>query len=617
MKCNENASNDQKGVIEVGVVVGIELGKAGDLARACAQAGGRMGDQSAHLARLLREAGQDPTTVVPAHEAAEWLITSNRRITALIAAVGSWSSTGGGPDLVWHHGTDAAFGDPGPAFTAADKAIAAHRRGDDEAFERLLGMWADDPVFALRVADHLDVAAVVAWLGAIEDHLGASSSDRDHVRSERLLASLATVLATATTYDLSPFSLAELVDAGQVAGLSRGAVALLFTPGASWATSWLVEAVRLLVVPLTAQLVRDGPQVAYRSVGRELRDVRLPVLAAVSRDPAAARRVLNTVELEGLVRADAAYLDDGRALAEMIRVGSWPPLDLATSERSSARSGVLAFIRAVPIDAPVPPALLDDLGLIVAPYIGAFRADSSKAGRLPAIDAGNPVNPLPALEEIEAREYLDVASASPIATVELRASAAIWTAAALTGSRGSIPVPELLHDIGAVRRFVDEGARGFERALAAGLDATHEHRRQVLGRLAQLPGLFPPTRAVGAAASFTVGLTAPSLAPDGQDELHHLASVPLLIGRNQDVLEWQLLAHLWQRRQTSHVFDDLPPPPAGIVAPDGRLTSPSRFGEEQWLAFKTWRDAVAPHTGVDNLGAAYGRQVPTTTDLSD
>lgn len=573
-----------------------------------------MGDESAHLARLLREAGQDPTMLLAAHEAAEWLVANHRRIRALVGVVAGWPmGIGGRPELVWHHGAHPAFGDPGPAFAAAEDAVAAHRRGDDAELEQLLARWAADPVFALTVAEHLEVADVVEQLRVIEEQLRSPSTDREHRRSEGLLASLATVLATASTYELSPFSLVELVDAGRGAGLSRAAVALLFAPTAVWSTSWLVEAVKLLVVPLTTELVRDGPQVAYRTVGGEVRDVRLPVLVAVSLDPAAARRMVHEVDLAGLVRAEAAYLDDGRALAAVVQVGTWPGPDLAASDRSLAHLGALAFIRAVPVDEPLPPALLTALGVIAAPYIGAFRTDASEVGRSSGPDAGRPINPLPSLEEREAREYLDVASASPVAAQDLRSAATIWTAVALAELPGTVPEPSALHDIGAVRRFVEEGTRGWERTQAARHDAERQQERQVLGRLAQLPALFPPIKAVAAVAPFAVG----RLAPDRHDELHHLASVPQLIGHDQEVLEWQLLAHLWRRRQESHVFDQLPAPPPEVLTPHGQLREPSGFSDEQWLAFKAWRDVVAAHTGVDHLGAAYGRQVPVTTDLSD
>lgn len=580
-------------------VVGLDTDKVARLAGQCDTAACELARLRAAARDALSGAGGDPTAVRALADAEDWLAGEARRLRDLVARVLAWDRIasalpfGFGIEL-WRHGDHPSYTDPRQAHAAGLAAVAAARAGDRDSLARLLRAWAGDPVFASVVAANLPPALVAAELELLAGLLPYPADDEQRVAQQELVGALAATLATASSVGGS-IDFAAVVDAVRALGAPTAVVGLLFLEPAPWSAEALVAAVEAVVAPVNDEVAERGPVgVAYLRDGLELVDPRVLVLAALANVPPASLAALRHVDPARLSSASADYLDAGRALADALAAASLAAV-------GGDRSGLVRFIRWVGPDVELPPAVLDRLGAIAAPHVGAFRPD-----RLDGAPGAEWVpDPIPELTEADAREYLEVAARSERSTVELRGALVAWAAWQIDAVHvdAGPPAPGALQQIGAVYRFVSDGGRRFAELRAAGEDSDHARRRWLLDSMASLAWGLPKRFGIGAAGEWLTGAAIDGMVGEGHHELDQLRSMAEHVRSDQEELEWLVLDRAVRRSQPG-----LPPPPDEIVA-GGGLLALAELGERRLEAFRRWRDdpAVQAATGLNDAAASFNR----------
>ncbi len=592
----------------MGEVVQIHLGRALRLSETCFTSAIEIRRETELLLASLREAGEDSHLLGPALEASVWVMSGTRRVAAVIEAVVSWTEREPGTCPLWISPV-ALVDDPHAAGSAATDALAALRAGDLAGFARMARDWAGNADFSAALGARLGADDIVPWLAMASDPgADVASVDGGPLSVVDLVGLLADSLAAASSAGRLRLSLPDLLDAGAEQGLTPAGAAVLFAaPGdddRTWSRDWLVDAAALIVVPLTNQ-VRDGDT---RLVGREwgrggqLMDLRVPIFEALVRDPASARAALASVDLRLLVGTSANFLDAGASITAALRVAARP------GELDAAGAGIVMerLVAAVSEDDPPPLLLAERLGEIAWPWIGSFRIDQAddRPGGVPSL--------LPGPSEADLRRYVQVAGSNAKATTDLVGALDVWVAYQLAASGPGRVSPEVLHDLGAVARFVSEVRRDAARSDAVEADDDRSASQGLLelagNGIGALVGKW-----WGDAVDFTISnlivprVVGPAVVADLDAEIEHLVTVPEWVARDQEVLEWQLLAHVWRRRAESRLFDALPSPPESILDPAGQLRPLIDLDGAALDEYEQWHDRVADATGVDNIGAAFGR----------
>lgn len=589
--------------------IGVDLARAVALSRACFDLAIDLRLESDRLVAELRRVGEEPSVLVPALATVEWAATETRRIAALVETIVGWGPEPSAACGAWRFGPAALVPDDGLARSAGREALDALRGHDVDRFERIVQDWSGNATFLRSLGSDLDVDDIVPWLLlAAEPDAHVAEIGDGGASVLDVVGYLSTSLAAATAAGTAPFSLAELLERGAATGLTTIGAAMLFVaPGGTtraWSSSWLVDAVVLVVLPLTAQARVHGARSVGRRWGDELVDLRARIFDALAVDPGAARQAFATVDLRDLVRVSAGYLDGGRALADALVVATRPD----GVENHVAGTIMWRFIDALSLDDPPPALLTECLGQIAWPWIGSFRVD--RADRR----SGGVASSLPGPDEAALRRYLALAASSEVATADLQGALDHWVAFHLALSGAGPASPLVLHDIGAVSRFVSEATRDFERARAITREGRRSSDRLTIQTVGDGVGMVT-TSWVGEAVGFVITkVAAPRIAPTLDAEIEHLVSVPTSVAHDQELLEWRVLAHLWRHRAASGLFDALPEPPPAVLDPVGQLVPPSALDDQGWAAYQRWRDLVADATGLDNVGAAYGRDVPPSIE---
>ncbi len=595
----------------MGETVSIDIGRALRLQQACLGAAVDVERRADLLVVDLREAGEDPTLLAPALAVSEWAAQATVRVAAVIAAVASWTRPTAGSCPVWLSPAGLVADAP-TAISAALDALAALRTADHSTLVRLLRDWIGNADFEVALGARLEVDDLVPWLmmgsGTDAPVVGVGTDDATIIE---IVGMLADALSSAVEVGQAPFSLRELLDGGAADGLAPIDAAVLFAaPGAeqrSWSTAWLAAALSLVVVPLTAEARSGDLWAVTRRWGDRRVDLRSSILDALARDRGAAQVALTLVDLGELVGRSANYLDGGAAIAGALAAATRP------GELGSLGPGLVMerFVEALSRQDPPSPALTDRMGEIAWPWIGAFRVD--RADHRP----GGVPNPLPRPSEHRLERYLELASVSVRATADLLDGLDAWFAYQLVRSGSSVPVTNMLYDLGSVARFVSEVGRDAARSAAARADRDRRRDQRLLDLAGNGLGALAG-RWWGGAGDFLISsvlvphVVAPAVVPDLDAELEHLAAVPGVIADDLELREWQVLAHLWRRRETSGLFDSLPPPPSGTLDAHGQLVVPSMLDDVVRDRYRSWRDVVAGSTGIDEVSAAFSRDVPPT-----
>lgn len=553
----------------------------------------------------LLEGMEDTTVIAPLLEAADWATDRSLELQALLDEVVSWYVGGERTPLVdvdvWRAPYDAAFDDPRAAVADAERArvlvgalvasagLSQGSEGsepDDIAdLTDLLHRWRHDPVFAAALAGGLPVADVV-HLVLLEQQWRAHGSDPGEARLAQARHQVFATLATASSMGVLGFGFVDLVRELHPGGAAPGSsgpgeqdlvsllpLGLLFVPGSVWGTDFLIDAVEELVIPLNRA---GGDREVARRVGGE--DPRVHILGALARHPAAAERIVATVDLDTLVDARFAYGDDGRAVADVLAAATRP----AGGERAAANMVRFAdwVVRRRP---DLPPLTRRQLGALTAPWIACFRSEARD-------DDPSLANPMRALTDDSRLAYLRVVTEDLDAAVDLRRGELGWA----NGRFGSLAGAGF--DGTGLGLVFDVDGRVSKAVYAGVLDQMRSQDERVAFDVkvaSFLVGLSTLGMSHALDTIIPVGfdlVSAPVL-PPATMALDFATRFPSLIDSDVRKLETSLLAALWARRSENHVFDGVAPPPPSLVfgEPSRLLLEPEMTGT-QHDAWTRWVD---------------------------
>lgn len=586
----------------MGEVVGLDPAKLQLLEGELRRAATRLATAIPVVRRALLEGELDPVGARPLLEVQTWLDEQAARLRAMRATVLAWEHVGRavpwGPE-VWHHPSHPSHAAPGRAWAAAMAVQAALAEGRSQAAFELVQRWHDDPLFAAVVGPILDADLLAEQLDLLDGLLAYPDGAPERARQEEIVRALASTLAGMSTLGVAPVDLSAVARALEARGAPRRALALLFREPLAWDSRVLVDAVTHVVVPINRQLLGgDGPDRAYVPVGDDLVDARVLVLRALASDGRAALEVLRTVDLDELAGADVAYLDGGSALGEAVAAASIAAL--------ADPAPLLRFIEWVGPERALGPGLVDQLGRIVAPHLGALRPDRLDASP----GAGVVANSLPGLGEADARDYLDTLARSRRATDDLRAALVSWTAGQLDLLFRDGPPPSgALQQVGAVYRFVSDGGRRFDQLRGRTVDTSRERTREGLALVALVWSSFAPKPWSGLYRSVQSASFIDDHWPQRRAELEQLRHLADDIRDDQEELEWQVLARAWRHRGLNPSWSAAPAPPPALLAADGTLRPLGELDDGARAQFRRWRDhpAVQAASGLNDAAAAYGR----------
>lgn len=532
-------------------LVGLDLGAGDALAGALGAAGAGLVPLAAEAAALLARHGGPGEPAAVLFDVGTWASTEAgllRRLVARLRALDGRLPTRWGDD------------DPLLAAAAAAEAVDALRHGDLTTAMALLSRHDGDAVFSLALVGGLGTGGLAGLL---------PSRDPDEAQlavTERLAGALAQAARHGAEVDL-----AGLVDAS-----SPGAVARLFAGDARFPPAVVVDAVRLVVAPLNRAFLQE-PGAGVDAWYLEGEDARVLVLRHAARSRVTATLALGTVDPGDLLPGGCSYLDGGRALAEVLELGTAPP------SAGNARR-VIEWVGA---HRDVPLAVHLALGRIARPWIGGFRSAGLTSG-LPT-----PVR----LDEALARAYVTYASARAGVAAEIQDAAWAWAGTTLHELAGRRRPGAGFDAVGSVLGVVTVAGLDAEAEAAAAADRRTARLaglwRQVTGQvLGRLPWLA--RRAVDPVVRRGMA----RLFPTDRALVHWRDERDAAVLHEHLALDYLAASLLWQRRADNHYFagPDRRPPAAVLVdprRPELGLRSPLDLDEDGVAAWTAWRSRLA------------------------
>jgi hypothetical protein len=557
------------------------------------------------LARRLTTRGAGLGLEVTPHrrlrEVAAWAEDRRRLIRFIVDEVQRLEATGAlPPGMTVTRRRHGAFADPRRAHAAAREAAARLAAGSIADLRRaaeLMRAHRGDPVFA----------ATLLWrAGAAGVALALHGADRRWAQGRRddrvLVRGLAAALAVALRTEVAPFGWDELAEHGGRRATGTRAVGLLFLTPAVFPTAALVGAVRRLVVPWNRAAARTpavGSSIWGIAGPRGAVDVRAAVLRRVAADPAAARTVLATTEMDDLLPASLGYGDGGLAVAELVIAGTAPvdavtgrPIEepLVTGRRpahtlSAANLrkvvGWMGRPRAVPVGVEMA------VGRLLTPWVGSIRS--------PGLDVA--VTRHAALDESAVRRVLG--AGMRFSTVREHLGAAAWDWAGRESRRlAAGEVAGVGFDaIGSVVGIVAiEGQNGVA-GRQAGRDLERDRQRTLWS---QVQGLVSkPLPGAGRALVGALGapLRGELLANTHHELVHWREHRDRAVGHDALALEYLVLATLWEERDANGYFSAPGgAPPASLLS--GRPGRPRLrplvgLDETAVAEYLAWRSRLA------------------------
>lgn len=593
-------------------VVGIHPEKAALLATTLSLVATALDCSGRTLLLALREVGEDDQPARAALDAAAWASREHRAVRAVVDEILAWEATGERPPgvlarSIWRDPMDPAFADPGPAMVAAGEAEAALRAHDGERFAALVARWGSNPVFAHTLLRALGPHGLAAALVDLELRLtGARGTGATTANQDALVHGLSTAYATATRFWVAPFRLDDVVGFLEDARLPVKDVALLFRHGdVVFEPSVLLDAYEQVVVRLNRQLLEGAVTTAdlVFGSGDGAIDARALVLSAVARDANVSNVVVDRSDLAAVADGRYAYRDGGVALGAVLLAGTAPTAGPGqpNEHRSAARRliGWVAERAQVPDDPlELQPGTLRALAQVVAPYLGAFRADDFDRGAVP--------DPLGDLREADARAFLGFVAADLAAMGTLRREVVVWAARELDAAARAGAPGRVLSEVADVSALVADAAHGGRaEAVIASDEAYDAERAAVSDVISMLTSPLPFGSAISSGLDRGIDAQVPDLhltADELRDVAHRRSA-------DQALLESLWIGLLWKHRATNGVFDALPPLPEDLLLDGGeRVRTWAEMDPPQRRAMLRWlRDReVAARTGWEQIGAELG-----------
>ena len=600
-------------------VVGLDPDRVEALARAADRASRAVEAAVGEIGAAATLAGCSTTAAGALVEVGQWLAGESSSLRWLVAEVRSWGGRvpPGADVAVWGGPHHRSFDHPGVAHATGLIAAAALTAGHRDAAADLLDAWADDPVFAATLLGEIGAAGVVGALAAADESWGAPSPHGEAHR--RLARGLAAAVASASRQPGAGHSVRDLARAADRAGHPRRLLGLLFVTPASFSSTFLVDAVRHVVVPINRRVAQGDTAVSgYRVAGG--RDARALVLEAVARDPVAARRALARTELELLLPAELGYMDTGDAIGAVVVAGTAPRTAAGTlvttplvtgqvADLGTAAANLQRIVRWVATAGVLSPGLHARLGEVARPWIGSFRS----AGLDDVVTAHV------SIDEGEGRAFLRRASEWAAGARQIRLAAWRWAAAEVTRLAGPAHRGAAGFDaVGSVLGIVSIAAHDAAAATARHSDA----RRRAIGELwddvatGALRRVHPLLPGIGGRG---VGAALDRLLPEADLELTHWREVrDETIGAEYLALDYLVVSELWRARATNHYFDGpgRRPPPSVLVGGAGQAAVRPLAGlsETATAEYLRWRSALAaerpgPMQAAGERFLAEGREI--------
>lgn len=331
-------------------VVRLRPSRARALARALREEAGDLSRHAEVARRLLADHGLDATAVRPAGEVVAGLERWGKEVdTAVDRVLGLTAEPRCGVPVT-------------TARRAARQVLALLRHGarrERATAARLLAQHARDRTFAHALFAGLPARALAVQVGLLAELRRAGAAGAERSVQERVVAGLRTALATHLA-DHGHVDVHEWVTAAG-GTTPAGALALLLGHG-RYPTRFLVDLAHELVV------VPNRERLAGRAIAGP-DDFRPVVLQAVARDRDAARQVVGP-NLGALLPSRLDYADRGTALAAVLEAAMVP---------ADRRIGA-AVITWIGNHHDAPPAVVDQLPVLLPPYFAAFRRVTNQSG---------------------------------------------------------------------------------------------------------------------------------------------------------------------------------------------------------------------------------------------
>lgn len=589
--------------------VGLHPHKAAVLARALRDTASGLRDAADLAHRALADGLDDPGLVVPVIRTARWAEEQAEVLQHVVDEVLRWELEGRAGSLdrveVWRAPYDEAFDDPRAAMRAWSEArtllatdllltgllgdAAGHGDGRDDGsvarhrLGELLARFGRDPVFATALAASMDPERVVTLLRVQAEHERAGRvGDVPFVEGGALRDAVFGVLGVASASGTLPFGVDDLVrelraghdePAATPGGADLEPLGLLFVPGSVWGAGFLVDAVAQIVVPLNRA---GGEREAVHALGGV--DPRVLVLAAVGRNPDAARAVLAEQPLGELVAEHHAYGDGGAALADVLLAGTDPA---RPDTRAQAAANMAAFVVFAVAHHDLPPVVRARLGLLATPWVASFRSTSRDRD-----DADAP-NPLAVLTDDTRLRFLAVVASDLHALADLRQGELRWAAAQLQARTGSGFGPA------GIALVANVDARVAHAVHQGIVDLLHDDESRIAfdkrvwsAAVAAFTTFIP---LAGTPIGVGMELAGDALAPVPEWSLDYARAFPDRRDSDQAKLETLLVASLWARRAENGVFVGVEDPPDSVlVGEPRRLLFASEMTAAQLDQFRAW-----------------------------
>jgi len=579
----------------------VDLRQLALLAARLDRLGRRLGARAERLRAPGAELGLDPAPRRRLLEVAAWADDRHRMVRAVVADIARLEQLGAlPPSTSVTRRRHAAFADPVVAHRAAREVIALLGVGataDQRRAGELMREHRGDPVFAATLLHGVGASGVAAVLHRA-DRRWAQGLAVDRA----LVDGLAAALAVAMRVGVSPFGWRTLAEHSDGFATGPRALGLLFLAPAAFSTPALVGALRHLVVPWNQAVAADvgaGSSPWGIAGPRGAIDVRAVVLRRVAEDPAAARTVVATTDLDRLLPADLGYGDGGLALTEVLVAGT-APIDGSTGEpitdpmitgQRPAQAVSAANLRKVVgwigAHRRVPIGVEMGIDRLLRPWIGSVRS----AG------LDEPVTRHVDLDEGAARRV--IAAGMRFDGGRRRLGEAAWAWAAREARRlASDEVAGVGFDaIGSVVGIVAIEAQNALAVRAVRQDL-ERHRQRTLWTQVQGLALKP----IPGVARLVVGAVGPPIRdkvlPDTAHELSHWREHrDLDVGHDGLALEYLVMAALWDQREANRYFEI----PGGRPSEALTVTGRGRVGlrplvelDEKGVAdYLSWRSRLA------------------------
>ncbi|MBI2705945.1 MAG: hypothetical protein HYX32_11750 [Actinobacteria bacterium] len=575
-------------------MVQIQLRRADDLGRLLAQASGDYLTMTSTVERYLDVARARSTASLTLLKIAGTVADESRRVRAVVAEVRDIESgLAENPydDLrIDHTPYDSPFASDEDAVAAAQAANDAYRRGDLREFTRLNELWSTEGAYAAELAQEFTANDVLDVLGRYDEVRRQIGISVDARITKAAMVNVLQSLSVASRMGAVVPSFNELAD--EIDRESAGddprrykPLAYLFEPDVQWSTSFLVEAGTRFVLPANRDVLAHGGDGSLYALVGDGTDTRALVLDKIAADRDASAAVLRN-DLDELLPSRLSYGDSGKALGKVMVSGTSP-------DAAGGSVRALEVIDWVGDHRDLQPEAKAVLGKVAAPYLGSFRDLSYKT--VPLDDPISPLNP------VRAQAYLDYAAETIQGRDDLQDALVRWSDRELGQMAAAGYDASKLQVIGNVAGNVATGRYRGGLKIAMDVDQSIKDEKKVVNAFVSV---------IADKLEFGLGpvatLTSSELIDRGyaQEQLSNIyardASKQLALqGIMLDTLAVQ---KLWQSRGENRVFDSLPPP-APLVAPDGRLRT---FGEltdpSDQVAMRRWLNQLDA-AGVVRLGS--------------